>query len=177
MTEFCFSVKFHGFCDSLKISIEFPNKYIHQVQTFVHTLNKTCDPVGNQTIKGSKMTISVHYDPNKNLVIGSVTEKIDSKVIDALAAELLNILGKHGCQGFLNDLRKAKLDLSLVELYLIPEMLNAVGFPQSLKRALIVSSDSPDLEDYAFFETTSVNRGHRVKIFIDQDEAMNWLRR
>jgi hypothetical protein len=53
-------------------------------------------------------------------------------------------------------------------------MLNVVGIPQSWKRAILVSKD---MEDYAFFETTSVNRGHRVKIFQDPDEAIDWLRR
>jgi hypothetical protein len=119
------------------------------------------------------MTISVHYDPKKDLGIGNMTEKIDTKVLDAFAVEVLNLISKHDCKRFLNDLRNAKLDLSTIDLYRLPEMLNSVGIPRTLKRAIIVSTD---LKDYAFFETTSVNRGHRVKIFMDPDEAIDWLR-
>jgi hypothetical protein len=119
------------------------------------------------------MTFSVHYDSKTEIALCSITGKIDSKVIDPFIREVLNLLSKHDCKRFLIDLRSAKLGISTIAIYQIPEMLNAVGIPRLGKRAVIVSTD---LEDYAFLETVSVTRGYKVKIFIDPDEAKDWLR-
>jgi hypothetical protein len=120
------------------------------------------------------MTFSVHYEPQKDIIESQVIGKLDLEVLTALASEVCRLLLKHDCKLFFNDLRNARHNLSTIEIYLVPEILKEIGLPLSGKRALLVSTD---LDDYAFFETTSVNRGHRVKVFTDPDLAIDWLRR
>ena len=42
----------------------------------------------------------------------------------------------------------------------------------SIRRALVAQDD---LENFRFFENVAVNRGQRVKLFTDIDEARRWL--
>jgi hypothetical protein len=119
------------------------------------------------------MKFSVQYDPENDIIITSMTGEIDSEVIEAFSGEAIKLLSEHNCKRVLNDMRGAKLDFSTIDIYRIPKILDEARFPKSWKRAILVSDE---LEDYAFFETTSVNRGHRVKIFQDADEAIIWLR-
>ena len=77
----------------------------------------------------------------------------------------------------LNDMREAKPNLSMLEIYQLPKILTDIfaSFELNaykLKRALVAAND---LKDYSFFETVSLNRSQHVKYFLDMDEASKWL--
>jgi hypothetical protein len=121
----------------------------------------------------SKMTFKVHYDNRSKCVIGTYRGTLDMKSLEGYAYEIMKVASNHDCTSFLNDLRKAEVNLSTFDLYYIPETLHKMGFKRWWKRAIVASEQ---LDDYYFFELTAQNRGCYVKIFEDMVEAMKWVK-
>jgi hypothetical protein len=123
------------------------------------------------------MSFSVTYDAEVGLIAIIVKGAIDHSVVREIAAEVARLAQEHGCGLVLTDTRETTLTLSVTDLYDLPKiiakMLAELGLPvPGLKRALVV----PDaLDDFAFFETVSRNRGQNVMLFRDMDEAKKWL--
>ncbi len=73
--------------------------------------------------------------------------------------------------------REATVSMSIVEIYELPkifmDILLETGVQLSkFKRALVMSSD---VDDFAFFETVSRNRGQNVVLFRSMEAARLWL--
>jgi hypothetical protein len=120
-----------------------------------------------------KMAFNVNYDDKSNCVIGTYGGTLDMKLLEGYACEIMKVASKHDCTSFLNDLRKAEVNLSTFDLYFIPETLHKMGFKRWWKRAIVASKQ---LEEYYFFELVAQNRGCYVKIFEEVNDAMNWLK-
>ncbi len=106
---------------------------------------------------------------------------IDMEMLKEFGKELKTQQSEHDCKRMLNDLRKAKIKLSTVQIYDLPKFIESMGIDPSTKRAVIVSQD---LENLQFFETVSYNVGHLVKVFVvthnssyfhKVQEARQWL--
>jgi len=128
------------------------------------------------------MPYEVRYDAKSDCVCGCVEGDIDKETAEAYAVDIVKVLREHNCLRFLNDMRKASLRLSTMELYELPIFIEEIGFDRLCRRAAVVSQD---FEDYRFFETVSRNHGHLVEIFSDSnkfsffrdvEKAKEWLR-
>jgi len=82
------------------------------------------------------------------------------------------------CFRVLSDFRAMNLNLSVMELFSIPnnqvlqsKELNVPFY--KFRRAVIVPKEK--FGNYLFFENVAVNRSHQVKIFIDSEDAVAWL--
>lgn len=85
---------------------------------------------------------------------------------------------KYNCYCYLADFRDVESQFSTAAIYEIPAQFFAVAQKYDipvgkLKRALIVAPER--YETFKFFEMVSCNRGQKVKVFTDGDEAMDWL--
>lgn len=66
---------------------------------------------------------------------------------------------------------------SVLDTYKLGEFFEIIDIDKSIKEA-IVMPDSPELIDcLRFFETTTLNRGYNIKVFMNEEEAMEWLTR
>jgi hypothetical protein len=118
------------------------------------------------------MTFNVYYYKEHDCVVGVFKGKFDQDTANTFLREVLKIASEHGCKRFFSDMREAELALSTVEWFGLLELLDTIGFDRSWKRAIVVARD---LETYRFFEVAALNRGYRIKIFTDLNDAKNWL--
>ncbi|MHC4532978.1 MAG: hypothetical protein ACYS6K_03410 [Planctomycetota bacterium] len=127
------------------------------------------------------MSFNVYYDSERNCVFVSIEGDFDMEQAKELAQEAVKQATAHNCKRLLNDLRKANVKLSTIEIYDLPAYISDAGLDRLCKRALIVSQD---FDDYKFFENVSSNQGHLVEVFADSDEfsifrnvdeAQDWL--
>ncbi len=123
------------------------------------------------------MSHLVRYDAEAGLIILSIQGTIDSSTIRKVVSEVIRISEEHKCLLILSDLRDATAGLSTVDIYNLPRMLSKMLSVEGLqihnfRRAVVVAAD---MDDFSFFETTSVNRAQNVKVFRDMDEAKKWL--
>jgi hypothetical protein len=118
------------------------------------------------------MPFNVSYDSESDCLIASIEGEIDFELLEELAAEVVRLSTAHNCRRILNDLSKAVMKLSTLNIYDIPKLLKDAGLRQDCLRAIVVAKD---FDDYAFFMTVSKNRGQLVELFRDIDEAKRWL--
>lgn len=75
------------------------------------------------------------------------------------------------------DFSAAIAQVSLAELYKLPETYTDLKAPRRAHLAMVVPSDGYRLDVYQFYEDLSVNRGYFVKLFRDIATAKAWLMR
>jgi hypothetical protein len=114
------------------------------------------------------MAYKVIYNPDEDCVHASIEGRVDLALAQQYAREIIQQLRAHRCLRLRNDMRKASLKLSTIDLYDLPawieERLEEAGVSRSCKRALLVSRN---FDDYEFYETVSRNHGHLLEVFAD----------
>lgn len=91
---------------------------------------------------------------------------------------VLDLAVETQCYRIFNDFRAMQLKLSLADIFCLPDHVRLLAQTRRVnfsrfRRALVVLPR--DLDKYQFFETAAVNRAHTVKVFLDEDAALQWL--
>ncbi len=118
------------------------------------------------------MPYNISSDPEAHCVFAIFEGTVDIVGIQRVAVEFVKASSRHDCLALLIDMREAKLTMSILEIYKIPQIMVIAGVDPRCKRAVVASQIT---EDYRFFETVSVNSGQILKIFTDFDSAKRWL--
>ncbi len=119
------------------------------------------------------MSYTIRYDPENDCIMASMEGDMDLNKLKEFAKIAIQEIEKNNCNKVFNDVRDIHLQLSLTDIYDLPNMILAAGLKRSCKRALVVAND---FNDIAFFETVSLNQAQYVKIFRDPDDAIRWLK-
>src|SRR5574341_817126 len=124
------------------------------------------------------MDYTIHYEADEGYFAVTLFSDAYTADIYTLATEALRLAQECHCFKSLNDVREARMRLSLADLYEEPDRLAKLVAPSGLaihqfKRAVVIGSDAVD--EYSFFETVARNRSHNVRVFHDYDEAKAWL--
>ena len=61
----------------------------------------------------------------------------------------------------------------VAEIYERPKLFKLIGVLLGIRIAEIISPEH--VKHFEFFETVCVNRGFRVAVFRERDEALSWL--
>lgn len=123
------------------------------------------------------MPYSIQYD-DADFVFVVFEGDLDAAAAKMLVRELVSFANKHKCFRILADYRKAALKLSVGFIYELPNLIvreaaiTGASVDQ-MKRALVVPQKF--YEGFRFFETVSLNRSQKIRIFEDIDEARSWL--
>ena len=116
-----------------------------------------------------------------NLETHIVESEINGDLSLDESIELITSIGRacaeNNCSLCLSDYRGATLNLSVFELYDVPNklsnILDSLGLSaHKIKRAIVVSEN---VKDFRFYETVTLNNGQRIKMFQDINEARKWL--
>lgn len=120
------------------------------------------------------MQIHVEYDDARECIVAVISGKTEESLFNDYSKEVLKCHKLHPeCTKLISDFRESELDPSVVDFYNQPKKLLKIGmFIKKMKRALIVKTITKDL---LFYETTSFNQGHRVKVFDDIEKARKWM--
>ncbi len=123
------------------------------------------------------MTHTINYNPETRIIEIKVQGDFSLKEVREIISESMRVAKEQNCFLILNDLREAKLKISIVEVYEIPNIISGLLAPSGhhaheFKRAFVAPTG---LTDYRFFETVSTNRGQTAKLFYNIDKARKWL--
>jgi site-specific recombinase XerD len=114
------------------------------------------------------MAYEVTYNPEEDCVHARIEGGVDLATAQRYAREIIKQLRAHNCLRLLNDMRKASIKLSTMDLYDLPawieERIEEAGVSRSCKRALLVAKN---FNDYAFYETVTRNHGQLLEVFTD----------
>ena len=120
------------------------------------------------------MEYNVDYDQENDYLIASYEGVLNFETMKEYVREIVNKAQECNCKRLLNDLRKARIGKDTMTIFSTPEAMEIEGIDQSWQRAVVV--DEQNKQDFRFYETVAVNRGHRIKLFTEFDDAIIWLK-
>ena len=112
------------------------------------------------------------YDADTGVLTARVSGIVDKSLVKQIADDMHAETVKHKCTRFLNDYRTAYIDLSTLDVFGLPKLIESMGTDPTSRHAIVVKGMSPILR---FFETVTRNRGENVRIFTGMDQARAWL--
>jgi hypothetical protein len=89
--------------------------------------------------------------------------------------ETMALTQTHGTSLLLGDCLGLEGGHSIVDLYELSDFLGSTGMAQSMKEAVLLPGLPMAAEDVRFWETACLNRGIRVQVFLDRQNAIDWL--
>jgi hypothetical protein len=119
----------------------------------------------------------VSFDESNALIRIVYHGSVSMEDVEQVRAEAIALTKQHAASKSLKDFRDASFDLTTLDIFSLPESTSAAYSEKQLsvhniKRAIVMNKDA---EALSFLETVSLNRGQRVKLFFEMDEAMSWL--
>ena len=124
------------------------------------------------------MSHTVIYNSDLHIVESKLQGDMTLGEVEEIVTEIAKIAKEKDCRSIFIDFREVSQKLSILEIYGLPDrtknIFTSFGMNVLLyKRANVVAKD---LDDYIFHENVMVNRGQNEKVFIDIDQAKEWLR-
>ena len=92
------------------------------------------------------------------------------------AERAIRLLQENQAALVLVDYSEAMSEVSLPNLYLLPDHFSALGAPWHARIAVLLPQTGYRMESYQFFELACKNAGYSVKLFAETGPAENWLR-
>jgi hypothetical protein len=121
-----------------------------------------------------------YFKQDQYLLFVHAGELNDVSVNDFLEKGICTVVDHHVYK-MINDYRNVELHLSASKLIdvqrLVSEGFLAKGVdPRKISRALVITEDGDTQGYYNIFETINLNHGLRVKLFVDMDQAVQWIK-
>ena len=121
------------------------------------------------------MKYKIHYDKENDCLIGKFTGALDKETVRKYGENAAKLSLKHICKQLISDISGVQIELSTIELFELPSLMELAGIDRTWKRVVLIGSDESGADPH-FFENVALNRGYNVKVCTDFDEAINWLK-
>ncbi len=117
------------------------------------------------------------FDAAAGIIRTKVEGNLDLNEMERLTSNLLRAAQRNKCYRFLTDYRAANLNLTVEELYMIPDVISGFAHLYSIpshnfKRAMVADKS---WNQFSFYEQISVEKQQKAKLFHSQAEAEAWL--
>lgn len=118
----------------------------------------------------------ISLDSERRLVIikafGELREKDGEKIITAARTKAME-----NDYNIIYDLRNATTTVLFASWYHLPRKLEVFNTQKAfrIKAAVLVSPTDKSMPDYKFYETVTENLGLKLRVFLDESEAHEWL--
>ena len=118
------------------------------------------------------MKYSLFVDPDIPCIVLACEGKVDIQAIRELAPQVAHKCAETGCPRILIDMSAATLELSVMQVFESPAIMDSAHISRTTKRAGVMPAGFADAH---FLETITRNRGHNFKLFSSVAEAKAWL--
>ena len=122
------------------------------------------------------MSWTVEYVPEKDMVKVFARGRIFNQDARDQAVEVINLLKQRDANFILVDSSDVKLEVSLANLYWLPEYYLELGAPQHVRVAIVLPRSHGQIESYQFYQIACKNAGYNVKLFESEEAAEDWFR-
>jgi len=121
------------------------------------------------------MAYKVEWDQEKGFIHTVYSGVVTKQALLESLAETLKMIEGKGPQKFLSEWISAFPKLSTAEIFAIPGEWESAGVDRKSVLAVVVPKRAKSWEDAKFYENVCRNRGWRVRVFDDRNEAIAWL--
>ena len=119
------------------------------------------------------MKPSLHVDPDIPCIVLACEGTVTIQSVRELAPQVAHKIAETGCSRILIDMSAATLELSVMQVFESPAIMDESKIPRTTKRAAVMPAEFSDAN---FLETVTRNRGHNLRLFPNAAEAKAWLR-
>jgi hypothetical protein len=124
------------------------------------------------------MSHTTIYNVETGIVETAFEGLVTFEEVVQVMSEAATLAMEHDCLLWLNDFSDAQTQISATQIFLLPRKFEEVtrdldARQYRIRRAMVGVDDSSGAH---FAETTSINRGQRVRLFATIEEARDWLR-
>jgi hypothetical protein len=123
------------------------------------------------------MKNSIETDHKNKLIIARVSGTIEKEAGIKHIAACRQKASEFG-YNILHDIREMELHAGITDMYMMIKSLPELTDPVSKKTkvALLVDKSTPGVEKFLFYEMAGQNKGLLVKVFLQKEEALSWLK-
>ena len=122
------------------------------------------------------MSWEVKYQPEKKMAVVTATGQVSDQDGKDQAEKAIRLLQENQATLVLVDYSEALSEVSLANLYWLPDHFSAIGAPGNARIAVLLPRTGYRLESYQFFELACKHAGYSVKLFAERGPAEDWLR-
>jgi len=117
----------------------------------------------------------ITVDHSIKVVCVVASGNFEKKLGDEMITKTRITASEHG-YNILCDATKAKVNVSVIEWFLLPRTLPVLQNQKirSIKAAVLIPSDEQK-ENFKFYETVTYNVGMNLRVFFKEEDAINWL--
>ncbi|MBN2829730.1 MAG: hypothetical protein JXR56_05375 [Candidatus Cloacimonetes bacterium] len=121
---------------------------------------------------------SVEYMAELNIILTKVIGEVVLQDVKEAILYSFELAKKHGTLKSLCDCREMitfNIDTTF-DNYILAKFYDNLGIDRTLKEAILVNADDTNIRSsMAFFEIVAANQGYNIKVFTDEQKAMEWL--
>jgi hypothetical protein len=121
------------------------------------------------------MSWKSQYVPEQAMVTVANSGAVRNEDAKAQLVEAVRLLKEHSATGVLIDCSQAVWEMSLPELYWLPEQAAELNMPWDVRMAVLLPSPNHQIALYQFLELVCHNAGYALKLFEHKAEAEAWL--
>ena len=123
------------------------------------------------------MPHTILYNPKYHMIEITIRGLLRLNDVKEVVSEAAQVINDQNCHLILNDMRKAMIKMSTMEIYELPGLIAEITLSagidvHQLKRAFLAENN---INDYGFFETVTYNQAQNAKLFFKKSEARKWL--
>ena len=89
--------------------------------------------------------------------------------------EAIQLIISLGLPGAFVDFSLAVLEMSISDIFKLPDWFEARNLPPATHIAVVLPADSANMYKYIFFDEISSKRGYQVRLFWEPSGALGWL--
>ena len=121
------------------------------------------------------MPWTVEYVPEKEMLLVIASGRVLNLDARAQAAAAVGLLKPNQLDSVLVDCSDARLEVSLANLYWLPDYWSELGAPRYVRIAVVLPRTRFNVESYQFFGIACKNAGYNVRLFDGNEAAEAWL--
>jgi hypothetical protein len=121
------------------------------------------------------MPLTVGLNPDHAFVEARFSGKFNADELSAAIHEIMQFALAHNVFHLLADCTALAGGHSLFDLFGMVDILLESGHAHKIREAIVLPVQPEAVEKVAFWETACINRGIRVRVFADCQDALNWL--
>jgi len=121
------------------------------------------------------MPWTVDYNADRGLITVANVGKMSREEYHDEITRCKELSDKHNVKRFLVDDLQLEPSLKLMEIYDFPDLFAKLGVDHTSRIAVLAQPSESKKHKFDFYETICQNRGFTVKLFSDNDAALQWV--
>lgn len=126
------------------------------------------------------MEYSFEYMAQDDYILATLVGDFDLRVMKDIILSAAPIKQEHQCDKLMGDFRQATFSFEVTDIveayrFWMETLRSNKCSPYEARRVILITPRQQPSEKLRFLETFAINRNSQIRIFYDQQKAIEWL--